>query len=293
MNVPVLTIFFLWLLATAFWWAFAFLQLPGPAPEWLVAAREVCFGQTPTGLPDGEGWRLLFIPPLFMFLGMVFVYWSDLKNSFAVFLRRPLGLTITVFVAVGLLTEMALITKLVIERWPKGDELTSAAALPVSLPSGYPQTTKNVPQFILTSQDKQKFSDRDFIGKKTILTFAFANCHTVCPMLIKNSVNAIKPLEPKDHQLVIITLDPWRDSPTQLKMAAQKWEVPPNTSFLGGEVDKIKKVLTEFNVPFERNKKNGFITHPALVYVLNRNGKIAYSFNNPSVKWLNDALERL
>jgi len=55
----------------------------------------------------------------------------------------------------------------------------------------------------------------------------------------------------------------------------------------------VQNILQALEVPSERNPKTGFISHPALVYVLNKSGNIAYSFNNPSTRWLKEALNRL
>ena len=93
--------------------------------------------------------------------------------------------------------------------------------------------------------------------------------------------------------MVIITLDPWRDTPSRLKAATKMWEAPSNFSFLSGSVEDVTQILKQLNVPNQRNLKTGFISHPALVYLLNEKGEIAYSFNNPSTLWLKEALDRI
>ena len=41
-----------------------------------------------------------------------------------------------------------------------------------------------------------------------------------------------------------------------------------------------------------RNEKTGDIIHPALVYVISPESKITYTFNNPSPKWLSQAVQK-
>ncbi|HJU87348.1 MAG TPA: hypothetical protein VJ788_08280, partial [Gemmatimonadota bacterium] len=60
---------------TAAWWALALWPLPAASPDWLSRTRAVCFGTTASGLPDVQGWMLLFLQPTLM-LGQVLVIWG-------------------------------------------------------------------------------------------------------------------------------------------------------------------------------------------------------------------------
>ena len=63
------------LAVTAAWWALALWPLPAAAPDWLSRTRAVCFGTTPSGLPDVQGWMLLFLQPTLM-LAQVLAIWG-------------------------------------------------------------------------------------------------------------------------------------------------------------------------------------------------------------------------
>ena len=69
--------------------------------------------------------------------------------------------------------------------------------------------------------------------------------------------------------------------------------MPAGVRVLSGEVDAVTAALDGFNVPWQRNEANGDVVHPALVYVIDAEGRIAYGFNNPSVDWLVEAATRL
>jgi cytochrome oxidase Cu insertion factor (SCO1/SenC/PrrC family) len=45
---------------------------------------------------------------------------------------------------------------------------------------------------------------------------------------------------------------------------------------LSGEPDVADRALNAWRVPRVRNEKTGDLSHPSLVYVLDRNGRIAY-----------------
>ena len=78
--------FVAWLAITLMWWALAFAPLPLPA-EWLAAARSVCFGTLPNGLPEPWGWATLVASPLAM-LGFLLAVWGgELRHA----LRRLAG----------------------------------------------------------------------------------------------------------------------------------------------------------------------------------------------------------
>lgn len=290
---PIFAILLVWLLATAFWWAFAFLSLPTPTPGWLDRAREVCFGKTISGLPDSQGWLTLVVPPLFLLISTLVAFQTEVKETFKALISLPVGRTVLAVLVALLFVEATLIVKVVVSRWPVSQDLQSYKR-PVNLPEEYPQTTLQIKNFSLINQQKIDFTKAKLMGVKTILTFAFANCDTICPLIVKNSIQALKKFGDSNLQLVIVTLDPWRDRPSRLKAAIKMWKAPEDqTHFLSGDIEQVESVLKQFNVPYGRNLKTGFVTHPPLVYVLNEKAEIAYSFNNPSVQWIIDALKRI
>ena len=46
---------------------------------------------------------------------------------------------------------------------------------------------------------------------------------------------------------------------------------------LSGDVDTVEGVLDGLKIPRVRNLQTGDITHPALVYIIDGGGKIAYA----------------
>ena len=99
--------------------------------------------------------------------------------------------------------------------------------------------------------------------------------------------------EPQQVEVLVVTLDPWRDTPRTLPTLANGWNLGANAHVLSGPVDDVMAVLDQYNVPRQRDEKTGDVTHPALVYVLDKNGDLAYGFNNPNADWLATAVERL
>ena len=59
---------------------------------------------------------------------------------------------------------------------------------------------------------------------------------------------------------------------------AQSWDLPAaNAWVLTGDVDAVEKALDSWNVPRKRDSKNGMVTHPSLLYIVDADGKIAFA----------------
>ena len=159
------------------------------------------------------------------------------------------------------------------------------------LPQHYPTTNTPAPEFALLNQHGQEVSLGQFNGKAVVLTFAFAHCQTVCPMLITVGREALRQYPTDRAQFIIVTLDPWRDTPGALKSIHTKWDLPDNALVLSGTKDQIAQVQESYSYTSERDQKTGDIVHPATVYVIRPDGTLAYTFNSPSVRWLVGAIE--
>ena len=161
------------------------------------------------------------------------------------------------------------------------------------MPTHYPRSQSLAPDFSLIDQHGNTLRLNGLKGKTVLLTFAFAHCQTVCPTLVKESLEAVNGLKPERLKILIVTLDPWRDTPKSLPFLAEKWKLPRHAHVLSGPVDEVVRVLEKFKVPFQRDEKNGDVAHPALTYLISADGELAYTFNNAPSSWLREAIGRL
>ncbi len=282
----------LWLLATLLWWALAFLPVPDSSPEWLSVARNVCFGSMENGLPSAAGWMILTLGPL-SFLLFFLVAWPGelmrtLHGAFSSsggrhFLYLAFAVVLLEAVWVGQKIKAAVETGKVDFQTHTNEDF----------PENYPRQNKPAPDFELVDQSGKTVSLQTLKGENVILTFAFAHCQTVCPVLVRETMEAMKSVKNVPVRLLIVTLDPWRDTPSSLPFLAEKWNLPMGAHVLSGKVETVNSVLSDFNVPRERDEKTGDVIHPALVYLISADGRIAYTFNNAPAKWLSQAVERI
>jgi protein SCO1/2 len=150
-------------------------------------------------------------------------------------------------------------------------------ALPLE---NYPRLNQPAAPLSLVSQTGETFTLDGIRGRPVLLTFAYAHCATVCPVIVKDALEAQRMLRgtTDDPAVVIVTLDPWRDTPSRLPALAAAWQLPAGDAWvLSGSVAQVQAVLTAWNIPRTRDESTGDITHPSLIYVIDRNGRIGFA----------------
>ncbi len=273
---------------TMFWWGAAFYPAAGEA---LPRFQSVCFGIQSGGLPETYGWINLIGGPLLL-LSFLLLSWGDeIPSSFRYLIRTSFGKSVAVLIVICFALEAVWVALRIADL--KASQWVETGFDPsLTLPDSYPRSSKDAPPFELVDQMGGVVNLGSFQGRPFLLTFAFAHCQTICPMIIKNATSALDQAG-SGASLVVVTLDPWRDTPATLPHLARDWELPGAVHLLSGKVEDVNAMLDAYKVPHERDEKSGNITHPALVYVIDGEGKIAYSFNNPSPTWMADALSRV
>ena len=280
-----------WFLVTFSWWCLAFAPLPVPV-DWLDSARAVCFGSTPTGLPAAEGWLVLVAGPVSMLALIVAIFGSEVSIGLRRLGRYGLGRIALGGIAAGVIVGLVLVGGRV-ARVVGNDGFSASHDEP--LPEHYPRGQDEVPEFQLIDQFGDEISLATSEGRSVVLTFAFAHCQTICPTLVDRASRAVTEAEAQDPVLLVVTLDPWRDTPSSLPRLAKAWnfEDREDVHILSGEPEQVVEVLDSFQVPYQRDLNTGDVSHPALLYLIDAEGRLAYSFLNPPVGWITSALKRL
>ena len=115
-----------------------------------------------------------------------------------------------------------------------------------------------------------------FRGRPVLVTFAYAHCETICPVVVADVLAAQRTLSDRAPVVVIITLDPWRDTPSRLDAIAAGWNMGSETHLLSGSPQAVERTLNAWRIPRVRNEETGALSHPAIVYVVGPDGRIAY-----------------
>ncbi len=287
----ILGILLVWLLATMGSWAFAFWRVPEATPGWFLRAQAFCFGNTESGMPDARGWITLILSPILFIAAFSVAFRTEVADTLAGLYRAPLGKVIILMLTLAVSSQAAWVTG----RIRDGRALAAAKYLDDSddaLPESYPRLSEPAYAFQLTDQDGKIGGPADFRGTPIVLTFAFSHCTTVCPAILGELKEASEKLGQRIPMLVV-TLDPWRDRTDQMETMSRIWALGPKARLYTGSIEDVQRVLTEYRVPTVRDEKNGDISHPPMVYVIDSNGRLAYLFNRPSASWISDAIARI
>jgi cytochrome oxidase Cu insertion factor (SCO1/SenC/PrrC family) len=269
---PLVSIAFI-IAVTCAWWGLALWSLPG-APEWLERARSVCFNITESGLPDAKGWLLLVGQPPAM-VALLLVGWGrEVRASARRLASTPTGVAVSVMIGATLVAALSLTVA----------RVADARIPPVSLggdepaPETYPRLDRPWPEAEgLVDQTGSPFRLERLDGQGAFVTFAFGHCATICPVVV-HQAREVRRATGLDLPVVVITLDPWRDTPRRLPALVDQFELDPTMDFMvGGSVDAVNAALDGWNVPRQRDLTTGDVIHPAIVYMVERDGTVAYA----------------
>lgn len=251
---------------TAAWWAAALWPLPASTPAWVARARAVCFGTGADGLPDAAGWLALILEPAVMLAIVLAVWGRSVGSGIRGLARSAAGRAILVGVSLIVVTGAGL------AAW-RVHAARAAAVAP--LPGGALRVDRPAPELRLVSQHGP-FDLSLLRGRPVLVTFAFAHCRTVCPLIVRDALAARRAAGRPATAIVVVTLDPWRDTPSRLASIAERWEFGENTWVLSGPVEDVNRALDRWEVARSRIARDGDIVHAPLTYLVDGRGVITH-----------------
>lgn len=260
------------LVVTAAWWALALWPVGAGAPAWIERTRAVCFGVGATGLPNAGGWIVLIGEPIGM-LGFLVVVWRDaVAESLGALARSRPGRAVLGAVSAALLVGIATAaTRVAAAAGTARVDVQTAAIW--SEPERLDQPA---PPLSLVDQRGDTVDLDRFSGRPVVVAFAYAHCETVCPLLVHDAVVALERARTHDPVLLVVTLDPWRDTPERLAHIATSWRLPATAHMLGGSVDLVERTLDAWGISRARDPGTGQLVHPVTIYLVDRAGRLAY-----------------
>ena len=261
-------------LITAAWWALALWPVGAAEPEWLARTRAACFGSHAGGLPDAGGWILLIGEPLGMTAAIFAVWGGSLKNNVRwIRARRTWRLSAAAFVVAAVAFFSTLGLRAARAQGPVEFDPTSGLAQRVDL---------RAPSIALVDQRGDRTSLSEISGGQTLLTFAYGHCSTVCPSIVTDLRIARRESKSEKVRIVILTLDPWRDTPERLPTLAQHWKLEGDDRVLSGSVADVDSTLDALAVGRKRNETTGDIDHGSTVMLIDSRGRITWRVDGGS-----------
>jgi protein SCO1/2 len=256
------------LAVTAAWWALALWPAAG-APDWVERTRAVCFGAAPGGLPNAGGWILLIGEPLGMLAVLMIVWGDDVRAGLRALGASPFGRgALGIAVALLLLGAGAAMTR-----------VRAASASVVFAPSDAAASRRldrPAPPLALLAQSGDTVRLEQLRGRPVLVAFAYAHCATVCPVIVRDAIAALEHAAEVRPALLVVTLDPWRDTPSRLPAIAASWELPDDAHVLSGGVEAVERTLDAWGIARDRDERTGEIVHPTSVFIVDARGRLAF-----------------
>ena len=130
----------------------------------------------------------------------------------------------------------------------------------------------------LTDPSGTRRTLEDFRGKVVVVFFGFVYCPDVCPTTLGELAGVMKQLGPDAArvQVLFVTLDPERDTPSVLAQYAAAFD--PRFLALYGNADETRRVAREFKIFYEKRPGSQpgaySIDHSAQSYVIDTHGRL-------------------
>lgn len=125
-------------------------------------------------------------------------------------------------------------------------------------------------------------------GKVLLVFFGYANCPDVCPLTMSELAKIYRDLdEPEDLQVVMVTVDPSRDTPERLKQYVESFH--PSFVGLSGDATAIAKAGAAFyvnSVP----QGDGLVAHNSHVTLVDRQGRLRVVYTQDNVPKMTEDL---
>jgi len=130
--------------------------------------------------------------------------------------------------------------------------------------------------FSLVDHHGKSVTDRDYLGKPTLVFFGFTHCPNVCPTTLFEITNQLKDLGPDADRLnvLFITVDPERDTPEELALYLSSFD--PRITGLTGTPENILGAEKAYHIYAKKVPLDdgGYtMDHSATIAVMNSKGK--------------------
>ncbi|XP_078446917.1 electron transport SCO1/SenC family protein [Wolffia australiana] len=149
--------------------------------------------------------------------------------------------------------------------------------------------------FTLVDQNGKQVTDKDFLGKWTLIYFGFTHCPDICPDELQKlaaAVDKIKSVAGIEIVPVFISVDPERDTVEQVNDYVKEFH--PNLIGLTGTPEAVKAAARAYRVYYMKTEQDGadyLVDHSIVMYLMDPNMKFIKFFGkNYNVDALADGI---
>jgi protein SCO1/2 len=130
----------------------------------------------------------------------------------------------------------------------------------------------------LRNYDGSSFNLAAQRGKAVFVTFLYAHCPDVCPLIASNLHNAYAKMSPamrKRVAIVAVSVDPHGDSSSTVAAFVSEHQLAGEARYLIGSAGQLVPVWKAWNVGSEKDtSRPDLVNHSALIYGIGASGRI-------------------
>jgi protein SCO1 len=149
-------------------------------------------------------------------------------------------------------------------------------------------------EFSLIDQNNARFTATQLKGAPTLVYFGYTHCPDVCPVTLLQLAQVVKAAVVPGLRVVFISVDPARDTPTQLAQYVHAFD--PDFIGLTGTPAMLQTLAHRFGVAFLRVDLPGgdySMDHSSTIFLMDSRGRNVAVFTAPyDVKSLSEDLRR-
>ena len=129
----------------------------------------------------------------------------------------------------------------------------------------------------LVDQDNHAATLDQFRGHPVLVTMFYGSCPQACPLLItkmKLFEQSLPPEQRADLRVILVSLDPKRDTPAVLSQLAKAHHVDETRwRFLRTNDDAVRELAATLDIKYHR-LNNGELWHSSVIVALDREGRL-------------------
>lgn len=113
-------------------------------------------------------------------------------------------------------------------------------------------------------------------GQVRVVSMFYTHCHLMCPLILENAKSVQKQLTPDERRrlgVVMVSLDPARDTLAAMREVAQRHRVPDGWRFLTPAENDVRAIASVLDVRY-RFRDDGSINHTSVLVLLDAEGRI-------------------
>jgi protein SCO1/2 len=133
--------------------------------------------------------------------------------------------------------------------------------------------------FTLIDQDGKTVTEKVLLGKWSVIYFGYTYCPDVCPTGLQVLAQGLDRMGRKGEavQTFLISVDPERDTPAQMKTYVESPAFPKNLVGLTGSPEAVAAAAKAYKFYYKKTGEGpGYLVdHMSIMYVMDPNGQLA------------------